>query len=105
MSAIMKEQQKVAEFVDDHELQGDPVFQILDLAAEVGEIAADATKSTSWGASPEALEIKSDEIRDALFSLLVVAESLEIDAEDALDEALEKYRTRISETGDPSSDT
>ena len=47
MSAIMKEQQKVAEFVDDHELQGDPVFQILDLAAEVGEIAADATKSTS----------------------------------------------------------
>ena len=101
----MKEQQKVAEFVDDHELQGDPVFHILDLAAEVGEIAADATKSTSWGTSPEALEIKSDEIGDALFSLLVVAESLEIDTEDALDEALEKYRTRISKTGDPSSDT
>ena len=55
--------------------------------------------------SPEDLEIKSDEIGDALFSLLLVAESLEVDAGDALDEALEKYRTRMSETGSASSST
>ena len=101
----MEEQQKVADFAEEHELQGEAVFRILDLAAEVGEIAADATKSTDYGMSPEDLEIKSDEIGDALFSLLLVAESLEVDAGDALDEALEKYRTRMSETGSASSST
>ena len=99
----MKEQRKVADFAEKHELQGEAAFRILDLAAEVGEIAADATKSTDWGTSPEDLEIKSDEIGDALFSLLLVAESLEVDAGDALDEALEKYQARITETGSASS--
>lgn len=45
----------------------------------------------------------SDELGDALFSLLAVAESLEIDASEALDEALEKYETRIATKGDASS--
>ena len=44
----MEEQQKVADFAEEHELQGEAVFRILDLAAEVGEIAADATKSTDY---------------------------------------------------------
>jgi NTP pyrophosphatase (non-canonical NTP hydrolase) len=99
----MDEQQKVADFIQEHEMQNEPSFLILDLAAEVGEIAADATKSTSWGASPDNLDVKSDEIGDALYSLLAVAESLDIDAGDALDEALEKYRSRIEETGNASS--
>lgn len=99
----MDEQQKVAEFIQEHEMQSEPSFLILDLAAEVGEIAADATKSTSWGTSPDELDVKSDEVGDALYSLLAVAESLDIDAGDALDEALEKYRRRIEETGNASS--
>jgi NTP pyrophosphatase (non-canonical NTP hydrolase) len=99
----MDEQQKVADFIQEHEMQNEPSFQILDLAAEVREIAADATKSTSWGASPDELTVKSDEVGDALYSLLAVAESLDIDAGDALDEALEKYRSRIEETGSASS--
>ena len=99
----MKEQRKVADFVEEHELQGEIAYRILDLEAEIGEIAADATKSTNWGTSPEDLEIKSDEIGDVLFSLLLVAESLEVDAGKALDEALEKYQARITETGSASS--
>ena len=99
----MKEQRKVADFAEEHELQGEIAYRILDLEAEIGEIAADATKSTNWGTSPEDLEIKSDEIGDALFSLLLVAESLEVDAGEALDEALEKYQARIAETGSASS--
>nr|WP_255665952.1 MazG nucleotide pyrophosphohydrolase domain-containing protein [Haladaptatus sp. DYF46] len=81
----------------------DPAYRILDLAAEVGEIAADATKSTEWGENPEALDVKRDEIGDALFSLLAVADALEVDASEALDDALEKYRRRIRETGNASS--
>jgi NTP pyrophosphatase (non-canonical NTP hydrolase) len=95
----MDEQEKVADFIQKHELQSDPAFRILDLSAEVGEIAADATKSTSMGASLDELDVKSDEVGDALFSLLAVAESLDIDAGDALDDVLEKYRRRLEETG------
>ena len=47
--------------------------------------------------------MKSDEVGDALFSLLAIADSLDIDAGDALDEALEKYEARIDETGSASS--
>jgi NTP pyrophosphatase (non-canonical NTP hydrolase) len=101
----MKEQQTVAEFVEEHELQSKPAFRILDLAAEVGEIAADATKSTTWGSTPDELDVKTDEVGDALFSLLAVAESLDIDAGEALDESLDKYQSRLSETGSASSES
>lgn len=99
----MDEQQQVAAFLETHELDGDPAFRILDLVSEVGEIAKDANESTEYGASPEDLDVKTDELGDALFSLLAVAESLDVDADDALDEALEKYRVRMDESDTPSS--
>jgi NTP pyrophosphatase (non-canonical NTP hydrolase) len=99
----MDEQQRVAAFVAEYELQSKPAFRILDLTAEVGEIAADATKSTDWGMAQSDLDIATDEIGDALFSLLAVAESLDVDAGDALDESLAKYEARIDETGSASS--
>lgn len=99
----MDEQQKVAAFLETHELDSDPAFRILDLVSEVGEIAKDANESTEYGASPEDLDVKTDELGDALFSLLAVAESLDVDADDALDEALEKYRVRMDESDTPSS--
>ena len=101
----MEEQRAVSAFIEEHELNGESVFHILDLAAEVGEIAADATDSTEYGAEPDALDVETDEIGDALFSLLAVANSLDIDAGDALDESLEKYERRLTETGSASSDS
>jgi NTP pyrophosphatase (non-canonical NTP hydrolase) len=47
--------------------------------------------------------VKRDEIGDALFSLLAFANSLDVDADAALDDALAKYERRIDATGDPSS--
>ncbi|MFH5842691.1 MazG nucleotide pyrophosphohydrolase domain-containing protein [Haladaptatus sp. CMAA 1909] len=99
----MKEQEQVAAFVADNDMKSDPAYRILDLVAEIGEIAADATKSTEWGEDPEALDVKRDEIGDALFSLLAVADALDVNAGEALDDTLEKYRRRIRETGDSSS--
>lgn len=101
----MKEQRTVAAFIEEHELDGEPAFRILDLTAEVGEIAADATDSTEYGAEPDALDIGTDEIGDVLFSLLAVADALDVDAGDALDESLEKYERRITATGSASSDS
>jgi NTP pyrophosphatase (non-canonical NTP hydrolase) len=99
----MRAQERVAEFLDEYDMDADPEYRILDLVSEVGELAKDANDSTDYGESPEDLDVKRDELGDALFSLLAVAESLDVDAERALDEALEKYRGRIDETGDPGS--
>lgn len=99
----MEEQQKVAEFIEEYGMNGAAEFRILDLVSEVGEIAKDATKSAGYGEEPDKLSVKKDEIGDVLFSLIAVAESLDIDAGEALDMALEKYERRIDEKGDPGS--
>jgi NTP pyrophosphatase (non-canonical NTP hydrolase) len=99
----MDEQERVAEFLAEIDAEADPAYRILDLAAEVGEIAADATKSTGWGADPGAVEVGTDELGDALFALLATAEALEVDAGEALEASLSKYRRRIEETGSASS--
>ncbi|WP_313693209.1 MazG-like family protein [Halorarum halobium] len=99
----MDEQEQVAAFLDRHDLTGEPAYRILDLASEVGEIAKDATTSTGYGADPDALDVSTDELGDALFSLLAVCEALDVDAGDALREAIDKYDRRMAETGDPGS--
>ena len=97
-------QERVVAFADRHELDADPVYRILDLSAEVGEIAADAAKSTEYGTNPESLSVNRDELGDALFSLLLVADAVDVDAGDALDDALDKYERRLEEVGSAGSD-
>ena len=96
-------QEKVRNFLEKNELEGTTAFRILDLVSEVGEIASDATKTADYGLSENELEVKDDELGDALFSLLAVASDLDIDAEEALEKSLEKYRERIETSGSPGS--
>lgn len=96
-------QEKVRNFLEKNELEGTTAFRILDLVSEVGEIASDATKTADYGLSESELEVKDDELGDALFSLLAVASDLDIDAEEALEKSLEKYRERIETSGSPGS--
>ncbi|MFB6104024.1 MAG: MazG nucleotide pyrophosphohydrolase domain-containing protein [Halobacteriaceae archaeon] len=100
----MDAQDRVAAFAAEHDLEAEPAYRVLDLVAEVGEIAADAAKSTAYGAEPGALDIAEDELGDALFSLLLVADAVDVDAEAALETALSKYERRVAETGDAGSD-
>ncbi|WP_277554440.1 MazG-like family protein [Halobaculum limi] len=100
----MDAQDRVAAFFDRHGFEGRPAYQALDLASEVGEIAGDAAKSTTYGEHPEKLAVETDELGDALFSLLSLCNSLDVDADEALAEAIEKYETRIAERSDPGSD-
>ena len=100
----MEEQERVAAFLAEHDLGADPTYRLLDLAAEVGELAGDATASTDYGESPGSLVVSETEVGDALFSLLALCEALDIDAGAALDGALRKYRERIDATGGPGSD-
>ncbi|AOV94405.1 nucleotide pyrophosphohydrolase [Nanohaloarchaea archaeon SG9] len=100
---MKRHQDQVAEFMEEHELGGTTAFRVLDLVSEVGEVAKDATKTAEYGEREEELEVKKDEIGDVLFSLFAVADDLDIDAEEAFNEALEKYEKRIDEGGDPGS--
>jgi len=98
-------QQQVAEFLDDNDMEAPPTYRLLDLAAEVGEVAADAAKTSEYGESPESLSVPEDELGDALFALLALAEELDIDAGAALDTSITKYETRIEDGGDAGSST
>jgi uncharacterized protein YabN with tetrapyrrole methylase and pyrophosphatase domain len=70
---------------------------------KLGEVAKDAAESTDYDDSPADIDIESDEIGDVLSSLLAFADSVEIDASDALDEALAKYEKRMTTSDTASS--
>lgn len=99
----MDEQQQVAAFLETHDLHAPPAYRLLDLVAEVGELAADAAASSDYGAEPAELTLTEAEVGDALFALLAVADQQEIDAGVALQTALDKYDRRIEQTDDPGS--
>ena len=99
----MDAQRRVARFADEHDMDGTVPFRALDLAAETGEIAAELTDSTAYGTEPAEAAIARDELGDALFSLLLLCESVDVDAEAALEESLAKYERRIDATGSPDS--
>ena len=99
----MHEQDRVAEFVDTHSLRAPPAFRLLDLVSEVGELAKAAAESTDYGDRPDAIDVPEDEIGDALFALLALADGLGVDAGEALETTLAKYERRLEETGEPAS--
>ncbi|THE66626.1 nucleotide pyrophosphohydrolase [Salinadaptatus halalkaliphilus] len=96
-------QQRIAEFVERHDLETPPAYRLLDLASEVGELAKDANESTDYGAAPADLEINTDELGDVLFATFALADALEIDGDDALQEALTKYESRLEDGDSPGS--
>jgi NTP pyrophosphatase (non-canonical NTP hydrolase) len=100
---LKSRQEEVEEFMDKHDMEGTVEFRIMDLVSEVGEVVKDATKSADYGMNKEDLDVKEDEIGDVLFSLLAVCNDLDIDADSALQTALDKYQDRIDEKGDPGS--
>lgn len=99
----MDAQERVATFVATHGIEANPAYRLLDLAAEVGELAADLNAATDYGERPDGAAVAEDELGDALFALLALAESLDVDAGTALETSLAKYADRIEETGDPGS--
>lgn len=99
----MDEQRRVAEFVAAHDLECPAPYRVLDLVSEVGEIAKEVDESTGYGADPGDVDVAADELGDALFALLAVCESVDVDAGDALEESLAKYERRLEDRGDPGS--
>ena len=99
----MDEQDRVAAFVAEQGLETDLAYRALDLESEVGEVAKEVATSTDYGRNPEAAAVATDEIGDALFALLALAEAADVDAAEALDESLAKYEARIASSGEAGS--
>lgn len=103
MIDLKEEQERVEEFMEEHDMQGTTPFRLIDLVSEIGEIAQDAAKSSSYGAEKEQMHIKEDEFGDVLFSLFALANDLDVDLDEAFESALAKYAERIDKKGDPGS--
>ena len=86
-------QSKVSQFNQERNLNIAYTLRILDLSSEIGEICK-LGFSTGLGKKIEH-EIWQEELGDALYSLLSLMNSLDVDAEKTLDAVLRKYEERM----------
>ena len=97
-------QRRVARFMHRHRLQYDGITHMLDLVSEVGELAKTVVEGSDYGRREVACGSRlADELGDTLYSLLALATVLDLDAGEALVDALDKYEGRIIERGRPGS--
>lgn len=91
-----KSQQAVAEFCKRHNMNCHREYRLLDLMSELGEFSKEILKATNYGQEPfQFREEMTMEMGDLLFSLLALANSCEIDVDQALEMAMEKYSRRL----------
>ena len=92
-------QKKVADFIESHQLKTDVATRMLDLISEVGELSKEILKATDYGKRPFAPnESWHEEMGDAFFSLICIANSTGVDLEQSLSTVLDKYQKRIEAT-------
>jgi len=97
-------QKSVAAFTRRHRLDTDVAHRILDAVSELGEVAKEALKGSSYGHAKFAPTAAwNDELGDVFFSLLCVANSTGVDLDRAVEQALAKYEARLSKSGSASS--
>ncbi len=77
----------------------------MDLVSEVGELGKEIIKGSDYGSKEyETTEDTRIELGDVLFSLLALSSDIGVDANMALELALEKYEKRFEEKGKISSE-
>jgi NTP pyrophosphatase (non-canonical NTP hydrolase) len=97
-------QEKVRKFCRQHGLEMPAEERLLDIVSELGEVSKEMLKASDYGKKePEYNEEMKAELGDLFYSLLAVANKLNVDLEEALDMVLIKYQKRIAESGSPDS--
>lgn len=101
----MRDEQKLCKAsMEKYQLSNIPEVRLLDAISEFGELSKEILNSSQYGStSCSPTEEISDEMGDCLFALLCLCNSLNINADDALQHALKKYETRFAEKKDISS--
>ena len=92
-------QNKVKEFNNAKNCHKEPMpvyARLLDIESEMGELAKEYLKHSKYGTKEFELDEEFQmEFGDVLYSLLSLADELNIDAEECLDRAIKKYQARI----------
>ena len=93
----MKEvQEKIKLFCKTNDLESPVEHRMLDLVSEVGELSKDVLKMSDYGRKEFKLNSEVElELGDVLYSLITVANSLDVSLEDALNRVVAKYETRL----------
>ena len=93
-------QEKVDELIKKYNLESSVEIRFIDLISELGELGKEILKGNEYGkkdfCNTENIEL---EIGDTFFSLICVANGLNIDLQNALDNVLNKYENRFSNNG------
>lgn len=93
-------QKKVDELIKKYNLESSVEIRFIDLISELGELGKEILKGNEYGkkdfCNTENIE---SEIGDTFFSLICVANGLNIDLQNALDNVLNKYENRFSNNG------
>ena len=96
-----KLQQMVAEFSERTGTRLELPYRALDLCSETGELAQEILRDTGYG--KQAITRVSDkavaELGDSVFSLLSMANEMDVDIEEALAAAIERYGKRLERDG------
>lgn len=93
----MKEiQEKIKKFCKENDMESPIEHRVLDTMSELGEVAKEILKMSNYGKNPvEYKEELKSEMGDVLYSLITIANTFDIDLEDALNKVLEKYEKRL----------
>ncbi len=101
----MGKQEEIDIFMKHYGLYIEPEYRFFDLVSELGEVAKQVIVQTEYGDKDiEKTEYLEEEFGDLYFSLIALANSLNIDLDIALEKVKEKYKKRINGTGDPGSE-
>ena len=98
-------QKKVQLFCKKNNLSSSAEHRVLDVVSELGELSKEILKASSYGKSSYVSNEKIKlELGDVLFSLITLANSLDVNLEAALETVLKKYEKRIEKGLTPDSD-
>ncbi len=89
-------QKKIKDFCGKNDMESTVEYRLLDTLSELGEVSKEVLKMSNYGRKP--LEYNNSirsELGDVLFSLITVANSFDIDLEEEVNGALEKYEHRL----------
>ena len=104
--SAMAGQAQVADFCRAHDLAAPPQARLLDLCAELGELAKLWLEASDYGRRPTGMPERhrwQDELGDCLFTLFCLANETGIEAGDALEQTLAKYEHRLEKNPRPGS--
>ena len=93
---MKKLQQKVQQFNQKNMMLAPIEHRVLDTVSELGEVAKEILKMTDYG--KKSLVYNSDikgELGDVFYSLIGIANHFDINLEEALNQTLKKYNSRL----------